>query len=48
DVVVGQCNGDQVVIRSLEAAVLRSSPLPRPPIPSLFERNLIIDFIPDN
>ena len=48
DVVVGECNGDQVVIRSLEAAVLRSSPLPRPPIPSLFERNLIIDFIPDN
>ena len=48
DVVVGECNGDEVVIRSLEAAVLRSSPLPRPSIPSLFERNLIIDFIPDD
>ncbi|OUU80571.1 MAG: hypothetical protein CBC38_00905 [Gammaproteobacteria bacterium TMED78] len=48
DVIVGDCNGDEVVIRSLEAAVLRSAPLPRPPVPSLFDRNLIIDFIPDD
>jgi len=47
DVRVGQCNGDDAVVRSIEAAVLRSSPLPRPPIPSLFERNLEVVFNPE-
>ena len=47
DVRVGRCNGDEATIRSLEAAVLRSSPLPRPPTPSMFERNLQIIFRPD-
>ncbi len=47
DVRVGRCNGDDAVIRSIEAAVLRSSPLPRPPIPSLFERNLEVVFNPE-
>jgi colicin import membrane protein len=46
DVQVGRCNGDDAVVRSIEAAVLRSSPLPRPPIPSLFERNLEVVFNP--
>ncbi len=46
DVRVGRCNGDEAVVRSIEAAVLRSSPLPRPPISSLFERNLEVVFNP--
>ena len=28
---LGQCNGDDVVVRSIEAAVYLSSPLPLPP-----------------
>lgn len=48
DVRVGRCNGDDAVIRSIEAAVLNASPLPRPPIPSLFERTLNVVFAPDN
>jgi colicin import membrane protein len=47
DVRVDRCNGDDAVIRSIEAAVLRSSPLPRPPVPSLFERTLNVVFAPD-
>ncbi len=47
DVRIGRCNGDNAVIRSIEAAVLRSSPLPRPPVPSLFERRLNVVFTPD-
>ncbi|CAN5330456.1 hypothetical protein BH24PSE2_BH24PSE2_24760 [soil metagenome] len=44
---VGACNGDDAVIRSIEAAVHRASPLPRPPDPKLFERNLELVFAPD-
>jgi len=44
---VGQCNGDEAVVRSIEAAVLRASPLPKPPTPALFERNLIVTFRPE-
>ena len=47
DVRVGQCNGDEAVVRSIEAAVLRSSPLPRPRISSLFNRNLEVIFRPE-
>lgn len=47
-VVIGQCNGDTAVIRSIETAVLKASPLPRPPVPSLFNRNLVITFRPDD
>ena len=47
DVRVGRCNGDDVVIRSLEAAVLRASPLPEPPDPRLYSRNLTILFEPE-
>ena len=44
---VGRCNGDAAVIRSIEAAVYRASPLPPPPDPSLFERNLRFTFKPE-
>jgi colicin import membrane protein len=44
---VGECNGDQAVRESIEAAVYRASPLPPPPDPSLFDRNLRINFKPD-
>lgn len=44
---VGRCNGDQAVIRSIEQAVQRASPLPPPPTPSLFSRNLELIFQPD-
>ena len=45
--VIGTCNGDQAVQESIEAAAYRASPLPPPPDPSLFERNLEITFKPD-
>jgi colicin import membrane protein len=44
---IGDCNGDQAVRESIEAAVYRASPLPPPPEPALFERNLKINFKPD-
>jgi colicin import membrane protein len=44
---IGACNGDQAVRESIEAAVYRASPLPPPPDPALFERNLKINFKPD-
>lgn len=44
---VGRCNGDAAVIRSIEAAVFNSSPLPRPADPSLFDRNLRFTFKPE-
>lgn len=44
---IGQCNGDQAVRESIEAAVYRASPLPPPPDPALFDRNLKIEFKPD-
>jgi colicin import membrane protein len=47
DARVGQCNADDAVIRSIEAAVQRASPLPKPPHPSLFERNLNLVFQPN-
>ena len=43
---VGECNGDQAVRQSIEQAVYRASPLPPPPDPSLFERELTIHFTP--
>jgi colicin import membrane protein len=47
NVKIGSCNGDQAVRESIEAAVYRASPLPPPPDPALFERNLVITFRPD-
>jgi colicin import membrane protein len=45
---VGQCNGDAAVRQSIEAAVLRSSPLPPPPDPRLFQDNLLLIFKPQD
>lgn len=44
---VGSCNADAAVTRSIEAAVYKSSPLPPPPDPSLFERELLFKFEPE-
>jgi colicin import membrane protein len=44
---VGSCNGDAAVVRSIEQAVQRASPLPQPPTPSLFSRSLELIFEPD-
>ena len=43
---IDRCNGDAAVKQSIEAAVMRSSPLPPPPDPRLFERNLVLIFKP--
>lgn len=45
---IGSCNGDDPVRQSIEAAVFRASPLPLPPDPALFERELIFNFAPEN
>ena len=37
------CNGDAAVLRSVEAAIRRSSPLPKPADPDLFDRNLTLN-----
>lgn len=44
---VARCNADEAVRLSVEAAVLRASPLPEPPDPALFERELVVTFRPD-
>jgi colicin import membrane protein len=44
---VGECNGDQAVRESIVAAAYRASPLPPPPDPALFDRDLKITFKPD-
>jgi colicin import membrane protein len=41
------CNGDEAVKRSIEAAVKKAAPLPKPPSQAVFERNLIVTFRPD-
>ena len=45
-VLIRRCNGDDAIVGSIEAAVLRSSPLPSP-IPSVFEGNFEFLFSPD-
>ena len=40
------CKGDAAYRRSVEAAVLKSSPLPPPPDPAVFDRNINIKFEP--
>ena len=46
-VVVGvtilNCNGDDAVKRSVEAAIMKSSPLPEPSDPNLFDRNILLN-----
>ncbi len=44
---IGRCNADEVVRRSIEAAVQRASPLPVPEEAALFERNLRFVFKPE-
>jgi len=39
-VTILSCTGDEALRRSVEAAVFRASPLPQPPDPSVFDRNL--------
>ncbi|MGB6450502.1 MAG: cell envelope integrity protein TolA [Steroidobacteraceae bacterium] len=46
NVKVGTCNGDAAVIQSIQDAAYRASPLPAPPDPTLFERDLQLDFKP--
>jgi colicin import membrane protein len=46
DVSIGRCNGDAVVRRSIEAAVRQASPLPTPGDPSVFQRNIQLEFRP--
>ena len=41
-----QFNGTETEQRSIEAAILRSSPLPAPPQPELFERRLRLRYPP--
>jgi colicin import membrane protein len=43
---IGACNGDQAVRDSIESAAYRASPLPPPPDPSLFQRELLLTFRP--
>jgi colicin import membrane protein len=47
DADVGRCNGDEAVRRSIETAVLRASPLPRPPSQAVFSRTFTLTFAPD-
>ncbi|HEY7673121.1 MAG TPA: TonB C-terminal domain-containing protein [Gammaproteobacteria bacterium] len=42
-----RCNGDDAVKRSIEAAVQAASPLPRPPVPALFNRSVEVTFKPE-
>jgi colicin import membrane protein len=44
---IGDCPADDAVRRSIEAAVLRASPLPMPASQALFERNLRFVFRPE-
>ena len=45
---IGSCNGDESVQQSIEAAAYRASPLPLPPDPALFDRNLVVTFRPQD
>ena len=47
NVTIGECNADQPTRESIKAAVYRSSPLPPPPDPSLFDPELVITFKPN-
>ncbi|MGH8427774.1 MAG: cell envelope integrity protein TolA [Gammaproteobacteria bacterium] len=45
--VVQQCNGDAAVEQSVRTAIYKSSPLPIPDDPSVFQREIIFEFAPD-
>ena len=40
---IAQCNGDEAVRRSIEAAIYRAAPLPDPPTPNLFRAVLVLN-----
>lgn len=42
-VTILNCNGDDAVKRSVEAAIYKSSPLPEPSDPNLFDRNILLN-----
>ncbi|HEX5314900.1 MAG TPA: cell envelope integrity protein TolA [Gammaproteobacteria bacterium] len=44
--VVQQCNGDAAVRQSVQTAILKSSPLPIPDDPSVFQRTITFEFNP--
>ncbi|NOX77191.1 MAG: cell envelope integrity protein TolA [Gammaproteobacteria bacterium] len=46
NVTVTQCQGDEVFRRSVETAVYKASPLPRPSDPGLFDREIVFTFRP--
>ena len=46
DILFEQFNGTETEQRSIEAAIRRSSPLPEPPEPELFERQLRLRYPP--
>ena len=43
---IGQCNGDSAVRRSIESAIRMASPLPTPKDPSVFDRDIQLEFRP--
>jgi colicin import membrane protein len=43
-----KCSGDEVFRRSVESAVYKASPLPRPSDPGLFDREIVFTFKPNN
>jgi colicin import membrane protein len=45
---VGSCNGDEAVKQSISDAAYRASPLPAPPDPALFDRDLVVTFAPND
>ena len=44
---IDRCNGDDAVRRSIEAAIMKASPLPQPDNPAVFDRNLRITVKPE-
>lgn len=46
DITFEQFNGTEIDRRSIETAIRRSSPLPAPPVPELFERRLRLRYPP--
>jgi colicin import membrane protein len=48
NVKASKCNGDEVFRRSVESAVYKASPLPRPSDPGLFDREIVFTFKPRN
>jgi colicin import membrane protein len=43
---VGTCNGDDALRQSISDAAYRASPLPAPPDPALFDRDVVVTFAP--